>query len=112
MSPSNRRTETRIDVRMPIRFRPITTPPSAEQSAESVNISEHGLLFWTTCPLRVGEEVEIYLRMPRELSHNLIQVRWNARVVHVEPNGIAGKHGVGVRVETYAPIIDREGWVC
>jgi hypothetical protein len=42
MTSSNRRGETRIDVRIPIRFRPITNPPSAEQSAESVNISEHG----------------------------------------------------------------------
>jgi Tfp pilus assembly protein PilZ len=112
MSSSNRRSEERIDVRMPIRFRPITNPPSAEQSAESLNISTHGLFFSTNCPLRVGEEVEIYLRMPRELSRSLIQVRWNARVVHVEPNGSAGKHGVGVRVETYAPVVEREGWVC
>lgn len=112
MSSSNRRSEDRIDVRMPIRFRPITDPPSAEQSAESVNISEHGLFFSTNCPLQVGEEVEIYLRMPRELSQNLIQVRWNARVVHVEPNGSAGRQGIGVRVETYAPVVEREGWVC
>jgi Tfp pilus assembly protein PilZ len=112
MNSSNRRAETRIDVRMPIRFRPITNPPSAEQSAESVNISEHGLFFSTHCPLQVGEEVEIYLRMPRELSQNLVQVRWNARVVHVEPNGMAGKNGIGVCVETYAPVIEREGWVC
>jgi c-di-GMP-binding flagellar brake protein YcgR len=112
MNSINRRAETRIDVRMPIRFRPITNPPSAEQSAESVNISQHGMCFWTSCPLRVGEEVEIYLRMPRELSQNLIQVRWNARVVHIEPNGSAGKAGIGVRVETHSPIIEREGWVC
>jgi hypothetical protein len=112
MSESNRRAETRIDARMPIRFRPITNPPSPEQSAESVNISEHGLFFWTSCPLSVGEEVEIYLRMPRELSQNLVQVRWNARVVHVEPNGSPGRNGIGVRVETYAPVVEREGWVC
>ncbi len=112
MNSNNRRAEMRIDVRMPIRFRPITNPPSAEQSAESVNISEHGLLFFTNCPLRVGEEVEIYLRMPRELSQNLVQVRWNARVMHIEPNGTPGKHGVGVRVETYAAVVEREGWIC
>ena len=112
MSSSNRRVEMRIDVRMPIRFRPITNPPSAEQSAESLNISEHGLFFWTSCPLRVGEEVEIYLRMPPELSKKLVQVRWNVRVVHVEPNRTAGKNGVGVRVETYAAVVEREGWVC
>jgi Tfp pilus assembly protein PilZ len=112
MSSKDRRSEERIEVRMPIRFRPITSPPSAEQSAESLNISEHGLFFSTSCPLRVGEEVEIYLRMPRELSQSLIQVRWNARVVRIEPNGSAGKHGVGVRVEAHAPVVEREGWVC
>ena len=111
MSSSNRRAEARIDVRMPIRFRPITEPPSPEQSAESVNISQHGLCFTTTCPLRVGEEVEIYLRMPRELSHDVIQVRWNARVVHIVPNGLTGKTGVGVRVERLSPLAERENWV-
>ena len=111
MSSMKRRAEERIDVRMPIRFRPITEPPSAEQSAESVNVSQHGLFFSTTCPLHVGEEVEIYLRMPRELSENVIQVRWNARVVHVEPNALAGKAGVGVRVERHSPMAERESWV-
>jgi hypothetical protein len=23
-----------------------------------------------------------------------------------------GKNGIGVHVETYAPIIEREGWIC
>jgi hypothetical protein len=112
MSTGNRRAETRIEARMPIRFRPITNPPSPEQSAESVNISEHGLLFSTNCPLQVGEEVEIYLRMPRELSQKPGQVRWNARVVHVEHDRDKGRHGVGVRVETYAQVAERECWVC
>jgi hypothetical protein len=112
MSSSNRRAEDRIELRMPIRFRPITDPPSAEQSAESVNISEHGLCFATSCPLQVGERVEIYLRMPRELSQNLIQVRWSGRVVHVAPNGADGKQGIGVVVETWEPLAEREGWVC
>jgi c-di-GMP-binding flagellar brake protein YcgR len=112
MNSINRRAEARVDARMPIRFRPITNPPSAEQSAESANISEHGLLFWTNCPLRVGEEVEIYLRMPPELSQSMIQMRWNARVVHVEPDGSAGRNCIGVRVETYAPVVERECWVC
>ena len=111
MSPINRRAEARLDVRMPIRFRPITTPPSAERSAESVNISQHGLCFSTACSLRVGDEVEIHLRMPRELSQNVVQVRWNARVMHVEPNGPGGHTGVGVRVERLSPIAERESWV-
>jgi len=111
MSSTNRRAEARIRVRMPIRFRPITDPPSAEQSAESVNVSKHGLLFSTTCPLRVGEEVEIFLQMPRELSQDLVQVRWMARVVHVRPNALPGKAGVGVRVERHEPMAPRESWV-
>jgi len=111
MSSNNHRAEARIDVRMPIRFRPITNPPSAEQSAESVNISQHGLCFSTACPFRVGDEVEIHLRMPRELSQNVVLVRWNARVMHVEPTGSAGHTGVGVRVERLSPIVEREKWV-
>ena len=110
MSSTNRRAEARIRVRMPIRFRPITDPPSAEQSAESVNVSKHGLCFSTTYPLQVGEEVEIFLRMPRELSQDLVQVRWMARVVHVRPES-PGKAGVGVRVERHEPMAPRESWV-
>lgn len=112
MSLINRRAEKRIEVRMPIRVRPITNPPSPEQSAESVNISEHGLFFATSYPLRVGEEVEIHLRMPRELAEGSTQVRWKARVVHVEPDGVTGRNGVGVRVEAQAPVAERACWVC
>lgn len=111
MSSTNRRAEARIRVRMPIRFRPITDPPSAEQSAESVNVSKHGLCFSTTYPLQVGEKVEIFLRMPRELSEDLVQVRWRARVVHVWPEASPGKAGVGVRVEQHQPMAPSEGWV-
>jgi len=111
MSLTNRRNETRLAVRMPIRFRPITEPPSAEQSAESVDISQHGLYFTTSFPLRVGEKVEIHLRMPRELSQNVAQVRWDARVVHIEQETPARKIGVGVRVERASPLAERESWV-
>ena len=111
MSSTNRRAEARIRVRLPIRFRPITDPPSAEQSAESVNVSKHGLCFSTTYPLQVGEEVEIFLRMPQELSQDLAQVRCMARVVHVWPEASPGKTGVGVRVEQQQPMAPSEGWV-
>jgi PilZ domain len=112
MDSPNRRAETRFEVRMPIRFRPITNPPSPEQSAESFNVSKHGLFFATNCPLRVGEQVEIYLRMPREISSNPVQMRWSARVVRIEPDGMVGKQGVGVRVESYAAVIERDCWIC
>jgi c-di-GMP-binding flagellar brake protein YcgR len=112
MSSIERRTESRIDVRMPIRFRPITNPASAEQSAESLNISGHGLLFSTNCELRVGDPVEIYLRMPPELSPKPAQVRWSARVVHVEQGPASQKRGVGVRVETRALVAELDCDVC
>jgi c-di-GMP-binding flagellar brake protein YcgR len=112
MDFTNRRSEERVSVRIPIRFRPLTDPPSAEQSAESVNISQHGLLFSTSYPLRVGEKVEIFLRMPRELSQNLVQVRWKARVVHVRNDALPGKTAVGVSVERHEPLVARETWVC
>jgi hypothetical protein len=41
----------------------------------------------------------------------VIQVRWNARVVHIEPNAVAGKVGVGVRVERHTAVAERESWV-
>src|SRR6202140_507206 len=64
MSSSERRVDTRVNVRVPLRFRALNNPGSTEQSAQSENISQRGLYFMTNVPLKIGTPVEVSLRMP------------------------------------------------
>jgi hypothetical protein len=110
MDQSNRRMEDRINLRVPLRFRAITDPPEEEQSTESVNLSQRGLFFSTTAALKVGTQVEVFLKMPHEISGNPpTDVRCVGRVVHVQPGWLLGRAGVGVRIERYESIA-RERW--
>ena len=67
MSSSERRIDTRVNIRVPLRFRALNNPGATEQTAESENISQRGMYFMTNVPLKVGTPVEVSLRMPQEL---------------------------------------------
>jgi len=114
MSSSERRLDTRVNIRVPLRFRVLNNPGSTEQAAESENISQRGLFFSTTVPLKVGTPVEVSLRMPQELAGKTSSdVRCVARVVHVQPGfALGGKTGIGLHIERYeAKASARERWV-
>ena len=68
MSPIERRLDTRVSVRAPLRFRVLNNPSAKEEAAVSENISQRGLFFWTRVPLHVGTPVELSPRMPQELA--------------------------------------------
>jgi len=68
MNSRERRIDTRVNIKVPFRFRVLNNPGSPEQSAESINISQRGLLFATAIPLKVGTPLEVSLKMPRELA--------------------------------------------
>jgi hypothetical protein len=107
-----RRNEQRLNVSEPVRLRPVTDPVSSEQLAETLNMSEHGLCVATTVPLKVGMQVELFLRIPREVSgEKPVEVRCVARVIHVDPATSGGKAGVGMRIERYEPLQMRDRWV-
>lgn len=109
---AERRTEMRVNVREPVRLRPVTDPVSSERLAETVNMSPRGLCVATDFPLQVGMQVELFLRIPREVSGNdTADVRCVARVVRVEPSSIAGKVGVGMRIERYEMLKTHDRWV-
>ena len=111
MSQSNRRLETRVNLRVPLKIRPITDPPELEQNVESVNLSQRGLFFSTATPLQVGTRIEVLMKMPQEISGNPpTEVRCVGRVVHVQPEWLLGKAGIGVRIERYEPVAARERW--
>jgi hypothetical protein len=103
MSSNERRIDMRLNVRVPLRFRALNIANSAEQVAESQNISQRGIYFETMIPLKVGTPLEISLRMPQEISgKSSSDVRCVARVVRVQPNLQAGgKSGIGVHIERY-----------
>ncbi len=103
MSGSERRVNTRVPLQVPIRFRPVTTPASAEQSGETVNVSQRGMYMATSFPLQVGAQVELELSMPEELAGAVANlIRCTASVVHVQPDKFfGGKAGVGLRIERY-----------
>ena len=113
MSFSERRVDTRVNIRVPLRFRALNIPDSAEQDAESENISQRGIYFETDVPLKVGTPLEVSLRMPRELSgKSSADVSCVARVVHVHPKPLAGgKAGIGLHIERYeTKSLARERW--
>ena len=113
MSSSERRLDTRVNIRVPLRFRVLNNPGATEQLAESENISQRGVYFSTEVPLKVGTPVEVSLRMPQELAGKVSSdVRCVARVVHVHPTSVAGgKLGIGLHIERYeAKASVRERW--
>jgi hypothetical protein len=101
MNSRERRIDTRVNITVPFRFRVLNNPGATEQSAESINISQRGLLFATAIPLKVGTPLEVSLKMPQELAGAVSNdVRCVARVVHVQPNAFfGGKAGIGLRIE-------------
>ena len=113
MSSSERRIDPRVNIRVPLRFRVLNNPGSTEQTAESENISQRGMYFTTTIPLKVGTPLEVSLRMPRELAgKSASDVKCVARVVHVHSNSmLGGRAGVGLHIERYeAKAVASERW--
>jgi hypothetical protein len=103
MSLTERRVDTRVNIRVPLRFRALNNPGSVEQVAESENISQRGILFATSVPLKVGTPLEVSLKMPQELTGKTASdVKCVARVIHVRPGAFSGgRAGIGLHIERY-----------
>jgi hypothetical protein len=110
MSSSDRRTDPRVNIHVPLRFRVLEPPGAAEQTGESENISQRGMFLSTDVPLKIGTPVEVSLHMPREIAAKLTtDVTCVARVVHVRPGSSPeGRMGVGLRIERYEAKQGRE----
>jgi hypothetical protein len=108
---TDRRNDTRVNIRVPLRFKLIGIQSAEEQIAESENLSQRGVFMWTTYPLSVGAQLELKLRMPREISGGLAsEVHCTARVVRIQESDSGGKSGVGLRIERYHASAERERW--
>jgi hypothetical protein len=112
MKASERRKEPRVNVRETVRFRPVTDPVSPEQLAETVDMCQRGICIATDFPLSLGAQVELYVKIPQEVSGgDPVDARCVARVVHIGSNGNGSKRLVGMRIERYECLNLRERWV-
>jgi hypothetical protein len=139
MTKKERRVAPRKTCTIPIRFRSFTSHElvpasvgvaasggSAKASGEArervstqetiigqtVDISERGIGFKSPLKFTVGESVEVFLTLPRELTgRRPEEVRCDARVVHVElhPDAV-GMTGVGAAVERFEPLNNGHAW--
>src|ERR1700730_3180492 len=133
MSSKERRISPRKDYSVPLRFRilangndPHTENATAAQETrtarmsgyfgthegEAINLSERGIYFKSREKVSVGEPIEMYFTLPRELTgRNAEEVRCSARVVHVEPRcDERGMRGVGAAVERFEPVGAVRNW--
>jgi len=113
MNSSERCIDTRVNVRVPLRFRALHNPGSTEQTAQSENRSQRGMYFLTNVPLKIGTPLEVSLRMPQEVAGRVASdVKCVARVVRVRQSSAPGEmSGIGLRIERYeAQASARERW--
>lgn len=131
MSGRERRISPRKDCAVPLRFRILASNGGAPQMAEfgrgrtiapvesrgilegeAVNLSERGIYFRSRERVTIGEPLEIYFRLPRELTgRSAEEVRCSARVVHVEQAESGdGLSGIGATVERFEPVTMIRNW--
>jgi PilZ domain len=132
MSNRERRDSPRKECSVPLRFRilangngahaedsarPEPAIPRAPNYASSfegkaLNLSERGVYFTARETLRIGEPLEIYLTIPRELTGRGPEpVRCRARVVHVdEIHPQEGIKGIGAIIDRYETVAVSRNW--
>jgi PilZ domain len=133
MSGRERRSSPRKECVVPLRFRIATNGrnnPAEEIAAsygvrasktmvhpatmegEALNLSERGVYFTSRENLQVGEPLEMFFTLPRELTgRGPEQVKCSARVVHVdEASDQYGQRGFGATVERFEPIAQPRNW--
>jgi hypothetical protein len=85
MPASERRRTRRFKVSIPLR---INATAERDHRVNSINVSASGVCFATSQALRVGQRVELQLRIPKRVTGSTPAVRcFTGRVVHVKTNG-------------------------
>jgi hypothetical protein len=108
---TDRRNDSRVNVRIPLKFKVIGNEGAVEHIAESENLSQRGVLMWTAYPLKIGVQLELKLTLPREISGGFgSQVQCTARVVRIHEGDSGGLTGVGLRIERYHATAEKERW--
>src|ERR1700756_2316255 len=83
---TDRRSARRLVLRIPMGLS-IWQSAGPEQRAESIDLSERGVLLVTDSALRVGMEVELHLKIPEEVTGEP-EIEWccRGRVVRIVPD--------------------------
>jgi hypothetical protein len=137
MSGNERRINPRKDCAIPVRFRVLSdgssraterveegsgrvaTMPATKvetmagiHEGEAVNLSERGICFKSHEALAVGTSLEIYLKLPRELTgRREEEVRCSAHIVHVDSQmDLLGKKAIGASIERFEPVARLSSW--
>ena len=85
MPASERRRTRRFKVSIPLR---INATAEHDHRVNSINVSASGVCFATSQTLRVGQRVELQLRIPKRVTGSTPAERcFTGRVVHVKTNG-------------------------
>jgi hypothetical protein len=127
MNGRERRVSPRKECAVPLRFRIMSTSLGKEHQKEaeqlsrrssgmgtfdghSVNLSERGIYFTSTQRMNIGEPLEMFFTIPRELTgRESERVRCSARVVHVEEQvEKQGLMGFGAAVDRFETIGARD----
>lgn len=101
MNLTERRSSTRLNLKVPLRFRILSGTNTGYQEAETVNLSQQGVYFFSNTPPAVGTQLEVQMKMPSAISGQpTAHVRCTGHVVRVERHDFAGgPPGVGVHFD-------------
>ncbi|MFZ0787282.1 MAG: PilZ domain-containing protein [Candidatus Acidiferrales bacterium] len=99
MATSEHRITPRFKLHPSLSFHRIEPLSDAEHQSNAINISTTGVYFATKIVLRVGEVVEVLLRMPKRVSGVKTEIRrFKGRVTHIESENMPpGVSGIGVQ---------------
>lgn len=103
MKADERRYTPRYKLCIPLRIRGVDSLGAPAQKAESSDISGRGVYFSTDLPLHIGSPLQVFLRMPEEITGKL-QPEWccTCRVVRVDRCALPSlMAGIGVEIQYY-----------
>ncbi len=107
MADEDRRRSPRIPAKTTVKLRPTEGTTPYMLSADSINISEHGLFFVMAGPVKAGTRIELSFTMPAEVTGTVaMKIRCIGRVIRVEDKAAGdGKTGVAAHIERFETIL-------
>ncbi len=113
MESKERRVAPRKNFAVPLHFRVTATADSLDVfDGEIVNVSEHGVFFTTARKMSIGDPLELFFTLPRELTGRSPEpVRCQARIVHVHAQALQnGRTGIGATIDRFEPEAPSYRW--
>jgi hypothetical protein len=94
-------------MKLPVKLRPVDGSTPFMFSADSINISERGLFFNMTGPMKPGTRIELSFMMPAEITGSVsMKVRCIGRVIRVDTgDGKDNKTAVAAHIERFETIL-------